>query len=247
MGVIASGASGEFVRMFQSPEFMTKEMTAKASTTWLAALLIYFIMTLAISGSTLFVYGEAYAGNTPTARAVARKGLILFPKIFLLTILTTVLTAIGGAFCYLPGIALSTMWYVAQPALVIEGRRVIRAMSRSFNLVQGDFWRVLGVYFMANMINGIFVYVLVVPTTLLAFGFGAVSPSVEMSIALGFILFGLTAAIVAPFTGAFTVATYIDLRVRREALDIEVMMSQLPPVEATTTEPAGSSDPFGLG
>ena len=44
---------------------------------------------------------------------------------------------------------------VAMPVLIVENRRGTEAMSRSWNLVKGQFWHALGVIFVATIIAGI--------------------------------------------------------------------------------------------
>lgn len=73
-------------------------------------------------------------------------------------------TSIGYSCLCLPGVALATIWFVAMPVLVIDGRGVFASLGRSFGLVSSVFWPVLGVWVVfavvqfgvAGVIGGIF-------------------------------------------------------------------------------------------
>ncbi len=55
--------------------------------------------------------------------------------------------AFGLVLCIIPGVILLTLWSVVAPAIVIERRGVFDALSRSWELVKGNFWQTLGVIF----------------------------------------------------------------------------------------------------
>lgn len=53
-------------------------------------------------------------------------------------------TAIGFLLLIVPGVILLTIWAVAAPVVVLERSGVLRAFTRSLELVRGNFWPVLG-------------------------------------------------------------------------------------------------------
>jgi hypothetical protein len=67
-------------------------------------------------------------------------------------ILKGIAVGIGLVLLIIPGIFLGTIWAVTAPAIVVERVGVIDAFSRSWELVQGNFWPVLGAYVLGFLI-----------------------------------------------------------------------------------------------
>lgn len=113
---------------------------------------------------------------------------------------------------------------VAAPALVLEKVGIRAAMSRSARLVRRSWWRVLGVLLLSTVISTILGGIIQTPFT---FGTifagwnldGAEPPGVWFYVltTLGTAIAG---TITYPFTAGVAALLYIDLRMRREALDL---------------------------
>ena len=67
-------------------------------------------------------------------------------------ILKAIAVGIGLVLLIVPGVFLATIWAVTAPAIVVERAGVIDAFSRSWELVQGNFWPVLGAFVLGFMI-----------------------------------------------------------------------------------------------
>jgi hypothetical protein len=125
----------------------------------------------------------------------------------------------------LTGIVLATWVYVrialAAPAVVLEGSAPLPALRRSARLVQGAWWRTFGVLLLVNVVAGILSSILSVP-----FGIGArflsSDPADLGPLTLAAVGTILAAAVTWPFTAAATVLLYVDRRMRREGLDLEL-------------------------
>ena len=63
------------------------------------------------------------------------------------------LAGMGYLFCALPGIYLYVLFLFAWPAVVLEGRGVSEALSRSVFLVSGNWWRVFGTMLLLGLIG----------------------------------------------------------------------------------------------
>jgi hypothetical protein len=117
----------------------------------------------------------------------------------------------------------------AAPAMLLEKLGVTGALRRSWRLGRGSWWRALGILLLSTVIGWVTSSVLQVPFSVIgglvgaalgaAPGTGATgSVLVETTIAnLGTVL---STAVVAPFTAAVVSLLYIDLRIRREGLDV---------------------------
>ncbi|BDH03480.1 DUF7544 domain-containing protein [Streptomyces seoulensis] len=127
---------------------------------------------------------------------------------------------------------LTIRFSLASPALMLERQGVLKSMSRSAKLVQGSWWRVLGVQFLAGIIANIVSWMTVIPFTIIAFavdgenmtsllgtGGQPAGWSFLLITAVGSVIGG---TLTLPIKAGVTVLLYIDQRIRREALDLEL-------------------------
>jgi hypothetical protein len=146
----------------------------------------------------------------------------------LVTVPSVIATVIFGVLIY---VRLSMM----APAVVLERQGPVTALGRSWRLVRGCFWRVFGILLLTAIIVGIAASVLRLPfgiisglvsgggtTGLGGAGFftgtaGHASLLALVIAAIGSIIAG---AITQPVSAGVTVLLYVDLRMRREGLDL---------------------------
>lgn len=109
-------------------------------------------------------------------------------------------------------------------ALILENVGVWEGMRRSWRLTRGSFWRVLGILLLSLLITSTLTGIvsgavgMLGALATLGGGLGAYSALMAGS---SFISSLLQAAIL-PFASAVTALTYIDLRMRKEGLDVEL-------------------------
>ncbi|MDF3302860.1 glycerophosphoryl diester phosphodiesterase membrane domain-containing protein [Streptomyces tropicalis] len=126
---------------------------------------------------------------------------------------------------------LAIRFSLASPALMLEKQGVVKAMGRSAKLVRGSWWRVLGIQLLAVIIAGIVSAIVVIPFTLIASAVGGdgVRGLLDGTAATSWtylVISGIGAMIgstvTLPISAGVTVLLYIDQRIRREALDLEL-------------------------
>ena len=134
----------------------------------------------------------------------------------------------ASALLMLPGSAvalwLCTSMGLAAPALVLERQDIRAALTRSFRLVHGAWWRVFGVTLLVTILTGLVSVIIALPFTvadLIANGVGSDGTSVS-SLLLTAIGGFIGAALTLPVTAGCSALLYIDQRIRREALDLEL-------------------------
>ena len=120
---------------------------------------------------------------------------------------------------------------VASPALVMEGTGVLASLSRSWVLVRRSWWRVLGILILAAVITSLLTTVVTVPVTLIATLVSGFSESLLPTVFASGVATLVAGIITLPFSAAVTGLLYIDLRMRREALDIELVSAGVHPSE----------------
>ncbi|MGW1586147.1 DUF7544 domain-containing protein [Streptomyces sp. NPDC002386] len=142
------------------------------------------------------------------------------------------LLVLGMLAALVVAIWLTVRFSLASPALMLERQGIVKSMSRSAKLVRGSWWRVVGIQMLAGLIANIVSSLVVIPFSLLAgavggdgmatfFTTGAQNAGWTFLIISG-IGSVIGAMITLPISAGVTVLLYIDQRIRREALDLEL-------------------------
>ncbi|WP_166459857.1 hypothetical protein, partial [Amycolatopsis pithecellobii] len=192
-----------------------------------ALVVISLLIHTFLAGFITVVVGQAVLGRPVTLRdSLAELRPRLLPLLGL-TVLVTLIVAVASVFLVIPGIWLWVMLNLAAPALVLERAGIGAAMRRSWRLVVGSWWRVFGVLLLAGIAALIISTVIEIP-----FGVGLFTSNAEdvANQSVGSQLLGslgtvIADTIVGPFTAAATALLYIDQRMRKEGMDIQLARS----------------------
>lgn len=120
---------------------------------------------------------------------------------------------------------------LSAPALVLEKQGIVAAMKRSWKLVRGSWWRVLGVQLLAILLAAVVGAMIQWPFMLIAHAvtgegglslFSASTDAGWANLAIAGIGGALSGAITLPVTAGVQALLYLDQRIRRESLDIEL-------------------------
>jgi hypothetical protein len=149
------------------------------------------------------------------------------------------------------------MCSMSAATVVLERLGPGQALARSWRLVRSSFWRVFGILLLAGLIVFVASSVLRIPFTVISAAFTsssaplaqAIRPSVA-SLAIGAIGGIIAGAITQPIWAGVTVLLYVDLRMRREGLDLVLQTAtgggQAPGDDfATVWRPAEPGRPAG--
>jgi hypothetical protein len=182
------------------------------------------------------IVADAYVDHTEaTSEAVRRAGRRFFAIIGLATIVALAQTA--GVFACFVGIVVPLVFFaVAEPALILEGVGVFKALSRSIELTKSKFGHVLGLVLAAQLLSIVLTGGL---TALLSIGLA--TDNTTVLVALQSVANAIAATITTPFIATATVALYFDLRVRIEGFDIQLMMQRVDARHAGHTAPAATT------
>ena len=143
-----------------------------------------------------------------------------------------VLLVVLGVLASLPiAVLLYIRWSMAAPAMLLEEQSLVASLRRSWRLVAGSTWRVLGILLLTTVMVTFLAGIISVPFSLAGGVAGAVATDAG-TIGFAAVLFQvllagigqiISGAILYPFTAAVTALLYIDLRMRREGLDVELI------------------------
>jgi hypothetical protein len=121
---------------------------------------------------------------------------------------------------------------LASPALMLEKQSVPKSLGRSAKLVRGSWWRVFGIQLLATIIANIIASIIVIPFTFLAAalsgdGIGGFLDSGSGDLGWTFLVVSGIGSVIGsmltfPITAGVSVLLYIDQRIRREALDLDL-------------------------
>jgi hypothetical protein len=216
--------------------------------------LLVGLLTTAVSRAVLgrpVTLGEVWTLTRPRLARLLGLSLLIFVTLFgalALGILPGVLLAASGspaaALVLLLGIGAGAAfavnrwvaWSLAGAALVLEDQPVRRALKRSAVLVRGGWWRVLGITLLALLVSELVAAVLsVVEQVVMGSNLSPVSANGDgtysghhvalMYVFIGALFSATIQAVISPFAAAVTALQYVDRRMRREGLDIQLAMS----------------------
>ncbi|MER5472704.1 glycerophosphoryl diester phosphodiesterase membrane domain-containing protein [Streptomyces sp. NPDC002685] len=162
----------------------------------------------------------------------------------------------GAALAILGGFAASAvaLWLMirfslASPSLMLEKQSILKSMSRSAKLVRGSWWRVFGIQLLATIIANIVAAIIVIPFGLLAAalsgdGFSGFVNNAGGDLGWTFLIVSGIGSVIGsmitfPITAGVTVLLYIDQRIRREALDLD--LARAAGVQGYGTEATGTT------
>ncbi|UBI38567.1 MULTISPECIES: glycerophosphoryl diester phosphodiesterase membrane domain-containing protein [Streptomyces] len=133
-------------------------------------------------------------------------------------------------------VAMVWLWVrysLAAPALMLEKQRVTESLRRSAKLVRGVWWRILGVQVVALLVISAITMVVQIPVSAIQLitigdldsGTSVTWPSLIIS-GVGAVI---SSTVALPFMAGVTALIYLDQRIRRESLDVEL-------IRATTSD-----------
>ncbi|MGH2577672.1 MAG: hypothetical protein ACRDG9_07995 [Actinomycetota bacterium] len=205
-----SFVSAVIVRLFGDPEDRSFGVTLAAL---LVAAAIGVIIWAILQAAMLRGAAQATIGDPVDVEASYRWGLARFGSVLLVALLVGIVVGVGFLLLIIPGFIFLVFLSVSEPALIVENRRGSEAMSRSWNLVRGNFWHALVVILVAAIITG------VIQGILTAIG--------GDNWFVRWIFTAIAQIITAPFTALVTVLLYLDLRARTEALTADRLRTEL--------------------
>ncbi len=179
---------------------------------------------------------DAYLGREIQAGPAVRQVLQRFWRVLIASIFQGVLVFIGFILLIVPGFIFFAWAFAMQPAVMLENKGVGAAFSRSRELARGSVGRILLV-----LLGTYALYWIVWFSVLMLIGFGAnmivadgPAGSTGRFEALGVFL----QVFIYPIVAIVATLLYYDLRIRKEAFDLEMMAAELGAHPAITPEQA---------
>ena len=224
------------------------ELLGGSLVTLLVSLALSLLTQVILTGMLTFSVSKAVLGERPRAADAWEATRKRLPALIGLTVLVFVLVGAGLIVPVLPGIVALVLgadltgvlllvvgvplalvaallaavltWFAA-PVVMLEKQPVLRALRRSARLVRANLWRVIGLWLLLQLLVITLSAVLSGPLALISAGvfdnpFGLASLSLQ---GIGTVL---ASTVTLPFAAAAAVLVYVDQRMRREALDLQL-------------------------
>ncbi|MGW8566270.1 glycerophosphoryl diester phosphodiesterase membrane domain-containing protein [Isoptericola sp. NPDC055881] len=129
------------------------------------------------------------------------------------------------------------------PALALEGRGLGSTIGRAWRLTRGSFWRLFGIYLLASIIISIAANLITYPITAIAAAIGGTSESTQVmgasTVVASILSIIISTAITTIFTASVVALLYIDVRMRREGLDVQLAAAAQAPDGGRPGTPPG--------
>lgn len=225
----------------------TVDMLGASVADLLTAPLVGFATTL-LTGLLIVSVSRSVLGRTASVGEVLRSrqvwavlGFTVLQAVAVLLVVAlvavpVVLLALAESFAaaalvgVVGGIALvvASFWFLVRTllvpaALMLEGRSFWRTVARAWRLTRGSYWRLLGIWLLTQIIVGFVAYIIQFPVSLVVtFVFQEAVPTSFGAIAATSVGQILGYTISTTFSAAVVALLYIDTRMRREGLDIEL-------------------------
>jgi len=211
----------------------------------LASAVVSFVVTTALNGVLIHSISQSVIGRTLPLGELWKLVRPQLWKLLALTLLISIAAALAMVVCFVPAIAagasgdlgltlglallglvlsIAALLFVvvatvlATPVLVLERSGVFASLRRSWRLTRTSFWRIAGIYLLTSILVAIVAGIVSAPIGMLGQVIGGVT---GMTIAqlVGTVV---AAAITTPFVAGVIALLYIDIRIRREGLDVEL-------------------------
>jgi hypothetical protein len=208
--------------------------------------LVAFALFIVQYGALIHVVGQRYLGRPASIRDSFSEGLRAAPRLFISGLVVIGVIAVVFVVLFIGVAALNSQAFAAValilgligffilfpfllmslavlgPAVVLEGLGPIAAIRRSFHLMQKARWRAFGLYILMGIISSLLGLIF----TVLFFVSFVSEPTVRT--VLQSVASIASAAVSYPLLYGSLAILYYDLRVRKEAFDLQLAAEALP-------------------
>jgi hypothetical protein len=209
-----------------------------------AGMLIGIVLSVAAylfnHGGTVFAASDSYFGRSTTIGASLRHAWGKLGKLFLVALLNVAAILGGLILLVAPGVYVALRSIVCLPVAMLENLGPGESFSRSFRLTEGSMGRSFVIYLLYYVLAIASSALLVYPFTRAVMSSAKNPGMMHLWSSLGIVGGFLTGVLVGPVSTIAATVFYYDLRVRKEAFDLQFMMNPSGQSSPATTATAGT-------
>ena len=179
-----------------------------------AVMLLVFSL---VTGAIISAAAAASAGPEPSVRRSYHFGVTRIGSLALVIFLLWLAVAAGFTLLILPGLYVGVRLAMSIPALVVEDRRGTKALSHSWALVDGHWWHT----FVTIFLTGLLIRVANIAIN------GIVGWFIESGWFAQMIAQAASIALTTPLAALVGVLLYLELRARKEHVDLGTFRAEL--------------------
>ncbi|MGD0404496.1 MAG: glycerophosphoryl diester phosphodiesterase membrane domain-containing protein [Candidatus Acidiferrales bacterium] len=191
----------------------------------IVGVVVYFVAYLFAHGATVYAVSELYLGRPTSIGASLRRMKGQAGTLLGVLMLNGLATLAGFILLIIPGVYVACRLITAVPAALLEQLGPSESLSRSFALTKDNAGRAFVIYLLYFALFYGFFLLLVGPF-LFAMALSVKNPGMLRTWqALSQFGSFFATTLVTPFFTIATAVFYYDLRVRKEAFDLQIMMN----------------------
>ncbi len=185
---------------------------------------VYVVAYLFAQGGTIYAVSDLYLGRPTTIGASLRRMWGQLLNLLGVSILNGLAVVIAAIFLIIPGIYVACRLITCVPAALLEDLGARESLERSFALTKDNAGRAFVIYFLYIALLYAAILLFAIPFGIMV-ALAAKDPGVlRMAMALMQVGNFFAGVLVMPFFLIASSVFYYDLRVRKEAFDLQLMM-----------------------
>ena len=199
-------------------------------------LFVYLVAYLFAQGGTVYAVSELYLGRQTSIGASLRRMRGQLGSLFGVILLNGLAVMGAALFLIIPGLYVACRLITCVPAALLEDLGPRASLERSFRLTKGSAGRAFVIFLLYFIMLYAAILLFMFPFLFMA-GLSAKEPGMmRMWLSLSQVGNFVAGVLVNPFLTIATAVFYYDLRVRKEAFDLQLMMN---PSGTIPSGPAG--------
>jgi len=181
--------------------------------------------------AAVVIVSDAYLGRERSLGAVLRAVFSRFGSIWGVAFMKNLMIGLGLLLLVVPGVIAFIVTFAMVPAVLIDGASASESFDRSRDLARGSWGRILGAQLLGFMLMYLAYFGALFGIGILFEMAGGISEAAAELLAQAL----LTA--LYPLPATVTVLLYYDMRIRKEAFDLQMLIDAVPAIEPAAAPP----------
>jgi len=191
----------------------------------LVGVVVYLVAYLFSQGGTIYAVSELYLGRTTTIGSSLRRVWGQLASLFGVSLLNGLAVMGAAILLIIPGIYVACRLITCVPAALLEDLGPRESLERSFRPTKNNAGRAFVIYFLYFVLLYAAAFLFMTPFGVVVAMYSKDPGMLLLSMGLLQVANFLAGILVGPFLLIATSIFYYDLRVRKEAFDLQLMMN----------------------